>query len=38
MVELRLPGYRNLKVWKMAFELAHEIYATTRKFPRDITG
>lgn len=22
MTPLRLPGYRNLKVWRMAFELA----------------
>ena len=33
MTELRLPGYRNLKVWQMAYELAGLIYDITRKFP-----
>jgi len=33
MTELRLPGYRNLKVWQMAYELAGLIYDVTRKFP-----
>ena len=32
--ELRLPGYRNLKVWQMAFELSGLIYDVTRKFPK----
>ena len=31
---LRLPGYRNLKVWQMAFELSGLIYDVTRKFPK----
>ena len=31
---LRLPGYRNLKVWQMAFELSGLIYNVTRKFPK----
>lgn len=34
MTELHLPGYRNLKVWQMAFELAHEVYTATRTFPK----
>lgn len=33
MNSLNLPGYRNLKVWQMAFELAGLIYDMTRKFP-----
>ena len=31
--ELRLPGYHNLKVWQMAYELSGLIYDVTRKFP-----
>src|SRR6185436_6112326 len=31
--KLSLPGYRNLKVWQMAFELAGLIYDVTRQFP-----
>ncbi|MDW8326925.1 MAG: four helix bundle protein [Anaerolineales bacterium] len=34
MTELHLPGYRNLKVWRMAFELAREVYMVTRAFPK----
>jgi four helix bundle protein len=33
MTELRLPGYKNLKVWQMGYELANCIYDATRKFP-----
>ena len=33
MTSLNLPGYRNLKVWQMAFELAGLIYDATRKCP-----
>ena len=31
---LRLPGYRNLKVWQMAYELSALIYDVTRTFPK----
>lgn len=31
---LRLPGYRNLKVWQLAFELSRLVYAATRKLPK----
>ncbi len=31
---LRLPGYRNLKVGQMAFELSGLIYDVTCKFPK----
>ena len=33
MVTLNLPGYKNLKVWQMAYELAGLIYQSTRAFP-----
>lgn len=33
MTPLRLPGYRNLKVWQMGYELAGLVYKTTRNFP-----
>jgi four helix bundle protein len=32
MTELRLPGYRHLKVWQMGHEWANCIYDATRKF------
>jgi four helix bundle protein len=33
MVPLNLPGYKNLKVWQMAYELAGLVYQATRTFP-----
>jgi hypothetical protein len=33
MAPLSLPGYKNLKVWQMAYELAGLIYQATRIFP-----
>jgi len=35
----RAVGYRKLTVWKMADEMAYEVYVITRKFPKeDIYG
>ena len=33
MTNLKLPGYKNLKVWQMGFELSRLVYQATRKFP-----
>jgi hypothetical protein len=34
MVPLNLPGYKNLKMWQMAYELAGLVYKATRQFPQ----
>jgi len=31
----RAVGYRKLTVWKMADEMAYEVYVITRKFPKE---
>ena len=32
---MELKGYRKLRVWEKADELAYEVYIATKNFPRD---